>query len=77
MVYCSNCKYFIGYHNYNNRDYTCKFGKTIEKNAFEKRQKLTNGKVKNKNNDCPDYQRKWWKFWVKESFDSNQLREIK
>jgi len=22
--------------------------------------------VKNKNGDCIDYKRKWWKFWVKE-----------
>jgi hypothetical protein len=23
--------------------------------------------IKNRNDDCPDYKTKWWKFWIKET----------
>jgi len=26
---------------------------------------------KNANNDCPDYKRKWWKFWLYKKEDNN------
>lgn len=60
-VYCKNCKW--------NSYLKCNFIKPrIERNKFTGIQvKLGYGwkDKRNKNGECKDYQRKWWKFWIK------------
>jgi len=67
-VYCEDCKYYIL-----TRDAwkiknwpECKFTKE-EESTFEKVKTVfgMSPSTKNEKNDCPDYRRKWWKFWVK------------
>jgi len=61
-VYCQNCKYINCVRTFNFspiKKYYCKkedycfLGIAIT--CFQK----------NKDGNCPDYKRKWWKFWVK------------
>ena len=67
-VYCKNCKFYILLRDYfGNKDCPeCKL--TREKEVTFEKVKIVYGlspSVKNEKNDCPDYQHKWWKFWVK------------
>lgn len=61
-VYCKNCKYIVkcgirGIH------LRCAAGKK-EKDFYGTTWYHDSCKNKNKNCDCKDYHRKWWKFWT-------------
>lgn len=71
MVYCNDCKWYYSYFcdpcifeekcNHPNNKYKkqmqCHF-------RLNKRGELLSPREKNSNNNCSDYQRKWWKVWV-------------
>ncbi len=66
-ISCTNCKYFsevsvsamgMGYY-YN----SCTNPRTPRINNINIRQEAHHI---NKNHDCKEYERKWWKFWVKD-----------
>ena len=58
-IYCFNCRNVCPY------TAGCYKKKTKESNALYKSETLGSCRVINANNDCKNYQRKWWKFWVK------------
>jgi hypothetical protein len=69
-VYCKDCKY---YNIVQNRVRTCPPKYTfvdkccqpiMENYSGVKVYNIFNPKEKNKNNDCKNYKRKWWKFWI-------------
>lgn len=74
-IYCKNCKWFkmrtgkTNFRGFRNEIYTileeavCLYDSPTGIVGYGKR--YINANKRNKNNDCPDYQRKWWKFWVK------------
>lgn len=75
-VYCHNCKYFKTYSSLINPrmigDYVYRDRKTyvmcLKNNPIGKLLPDVNYNdptYKNKNLDCKDYKRKWWKFWIK------------
>lgn len=63
-VYCNNCKYFYRRVDCNMRSYFyCKKHITAKEdlmfyNDFSYQFNF------NDNNNCSDYKRKWWKFWI-------------
>lgn len=70
-VYCKNCKYYwnrayqyIGYVPVSD---VCLKKSIVYTDAIgDKRVKnIVDCTIVNKNNDCKDYKRKWYKFWVK------------
>lgn len=61
-VYCCNCKY---YREHFKEDF-CEKSKTINPSAIRLEYIYLSCEHVNKNNDCPNYKRKWWKFWVKD-----------
>jgi len=71
-VYCCNCKYFYGFTSPNSQK-TClakcftRSTPIVPKEIFNQDGELLgtrNPEEVNRNNDCPDYKRKWWKVWV-------------
>lgn len=67
-IYCKNCKRLLetGIHGP-----LCILEKYYTIDYYGRKQKnlKTDSKIckfKNENNDCKDYKRKWWKFWIKE-----------
>ena len=66
-VYCYDCKYFQGNPiRYMCKDlWACKKEKYLTPDPHRKRYAYhKNTYIKNQNNNCKDYQRKWWKFWA-------------
>ena len=58
-VYCFNCRNMCRY------TAGCLKKKIKRSNALGCWVDLGSCRVINANNDCKNYQRKWWKFWVK------------
>lgn len=58
-VYCLNCRY-LRYR----EGYICSIKPEIIDLWDHKRRVYASPKKRNKNNDCPYYKRRWWKFWV-------------
>ena len=64
-VYCKNCRFRIVYSlcrakrnaKYTPANWLKPGGKTLIQEFCHDI---------NKNNDCPEYKQKWWKFWIKE-----------
>lgn len=66
-IYCKNCKWDRDFSAYNK--FQKKYCNYIIKNIGYYRgeqRRLSTVEYLNKNNDCPFYKRKWWKFWVKD-----------
>jgi hypothetical protein len=65
-IYCSNCKYcyWSDYSSYGG-DYCCKLLLQLDSNFYRIYKVDTRCEDKNKNNDCLDYKRIWYKFWIK------------
>ena len=71
-VYCKNCKYYRR-ETLTGNPYcgaSKKYGKMLHSkdNFLEKSKSFREvwfADEINKNNDCPYYKRKWWKFWIK------------
>ena len=57
-VYCKNCK-CLG----RGDDFSCEV-RNINKAIGLRFSSWHLPQEKNKNNDCKDYIRKWWKFWI-------------
>ncbi len=64
MIFCKNCKFPYCERIAGDKDdkYWCKKGVA---DFFSKDGLMFECKIKNAENDCPDYKRKWWKFWIK------------
>ena len=65
-VYCDNCKYcyFAEYLEYSG-NYCCELLETEGYNFLRKFKIDGKCESKNKDNNCRDYKRLWYKFWVK------------
>ena len=66
-IYCVNCKYFNGVstHTFPSDWVTCKRKVYFTDDWDSKRKKYRGSPCeKNRNNNCEDYKRKWWKFGV-------------
>lgn len=71
-VYCKNCKHCFLIYNYisvlyGNVEYKCKANQRLEIDFYGNKM-YTNTEdclLKNINQDCLNYERKWYKFWVK------------
>ena len=57
-IYCKNCRYlgfdYFGFHICLNQYSVDYYGKKWYVECCSK----------NENNNCKDYKRKWWKFWI-------------
>jgi len=60
-VYCKNCKYMVERRRYD----LCKARPVKKENYFMKWTEFEYCKNYNSNNECVQYVRSWWKFWVK------------
>ena len=71
-VYCKNCKLYnydpfiaikYGYDEGN----MCMVNSSVKRDYLGSQmlQDISKCKDTNKNCNCPHYQRKWWKFWIK------------
>lgn len=59
QVYCTNCKYYTN-------DWTCADRcKKIILRDYLGCKILDSCALKNKKCDCKDYEKKWYKFWIK------------
>ena len=71
-IYCKNCKYW-----YEMSNYYFLIGDHCSYELFKKNKKISeitgqsrgshtsiNFEEENKNNNCPYYKKKWWKFWL-------------
>ena len=69
-VYCGNCKHFWSLFRgsiFFGEDLCTHPESTTIINEFDRQRKdYKNAWTINKNNDCPLYKRKWYKFWIKE-----------
>lgn len=68
-VYCKNCKW-CNYREFAslgvNWGWFCKFKVKYSTNSIGHiSYKIPNCETLNLDFSCPNYQRKWWKFWVK------------
>lgn len=73
-VYCNDCAYLKKEREpdpFGHMSYWCKLAESymVEGNFFKVKNKIKqNIKYEmsyENNNNCPDYKRKWWKFWLK------------
>ena len=60
MRYCRNCRYELLI------NYRRGCLKTTEYNDLDCRLEIKLCNIKNWNNNCFDYKRKFWKFWIKD-----------
>ena len=72
-IYCKNCKYFrqrgrSAYHRWDKDFPFCKVHKK-KVHTFGKIKTEYGGfpNIMNENNDCKNYKRKWWKFWLRKN----------
>jgi len=75
-VYCKNCKWyraeyqgyvFLCFKNYKTRKITDPHMEFYEnKKINEVISDYEVAQIRNKDNDCKDYKRKWWKFWIQQ-----------
>ena len=68
-VYCGNCKWFHGGFGALGVGHNCCSPSNIQiKHNYETSWSQIKKQAKeiNVNNKCKNYNRKWWKFWVKE-----------
>jgi hypothetical protein len=65
-IYCGDCKNIKTLEDgWGGVHYRCKAEKTLEWDAIHKWWRLSECEKRNKDNNCSDYKRKWWKFWLK------------
>ena len=65
--YCRNCKYYKSYYSW---DIFCIFWKPVtcfpcDEEGLKHVTPWYDCEEHNKDNDCIDYKKKWWRFWVK------------
>ena len=64
-VYCNNCKYYKKYKGAGPlKSCAPNFHRNFSK-CYEYYAMKEGAKWHNENNDCKNYTRKWWKFWIK------------
>lgn len=67
-VHCKNCKWDRDFSSYTKfQKKFCKYISGRIRSYFGEQLQRSTVDYLNKNNDCPYYKRKWWKFWVKET----------
>ena len=65
-VYCDNCRSMKEmFDAFGGVYFHCRKHKTKHRDAVSKWSTFGDCEDFNENNDCSDYQRKWWKFWIK------------
>ena len=68
-VYCKNCKWYSGYPGVGeSANYYCEHPSNLVQGHDENHSWMKNiqsPRGKNRNNNCFDYYRSWYRFWVK------------
>jgi len=66
LKYCKDCKhcYYDNYSSYGG-DFCCKLKVSYVDNFYTRSKVSYKCKLKNEHNNCQDYKRIWYKFWIK------------
>ena len=66
-IYCSECKYIKLFPHAvtNENNFWCMSNPQLKSDAIKEEKYYMACKIKNKNNDCVSFKKKWWKIWVK------------